>query len=348
MSEIERKMASIQRIADIGPIEGADAIEVATINGWHVVVKKGEFSVGDLVVYCEIDSFIPNSIAPFLTKAGHFPKEYNGISGERLRTVRLRGQLSQGLILPMICLITTDGYGVPEGTDVSAHLGIVKYEPPLPAQLQGQARGNFPSFIRKTDEERCQNLGRDIVRSHLNGDEYEITIKLDGSSMTVYHRDGEVGVCSRNLELKLDDENAGNSFIRAATSTGLLSSLKTFGKNIAVQGELMGEGIQGNRENLKGQQFFVFNIFDIDKQEYLTPMGRHYMFSQLEELGFTGKHVPVIQAAGPLPSGYIEDLLKFAEGNSLNHKIREGVVFKKTDGTFSFKAISNEFLLKEK
>ena len=134
-----RKLASIQKILDIGPIPGADAIEVATINAWKVVVKKGEFDVGDLVIYMEVDSWVPSTLAPFLSK-GKEPREYEGIKGERLRTVRLRGQVSQGLILPVH--YADPGLGIVpfhyvEGQDVSQALGIVKYEPPIPACLAG-------------------------------------------------------------------------------------------------------------------------------------------------------------------------------------------------------------------
>ena len=100
----ERKMATIRRIDAIGPIDGADAIEVATVGGWKVVVKKGEFKPDQLAVYCEIDSWIPSAVAPFLTKPGHFPKVYEGVEGEKLRTIKLRGQLSQGLLLPLTIL----------------------------------------------------------------------------------------------------------------------------------------------------------------------------------------------------------------------------------------------------
>ena len=105
-----RKMATIRRIDDIKPIPNADAIEVATVGGWRVVVKRGEFQPGDLAVYCEIDSFIPTTIAPFLTKPGHSPKTFEGVEGERLRTIRLRGQLSQGLL---ISVGRVEGAGTP-------------------------------------------------------------------------------------------------------------------------------------------------------------------------------------------------------------------------------------------
>lgn len=161
-----RKLASIKRIDEINPIEGADAIEVATVGGWKVVVKKGEYTAGDLAVYFEIDSWIPHELAPFLSN-GKEPREFESVKGERLRTIKLRGQISQGLLLPVYNDFTgtylmcysedADEYSVTvsEDDDVTELLGILKYERPLPAQLAGQAKGNFPSFIPKTDEERC-------------------------------------------------------------------------------------------------------------------------------------------------------------------------------------------------
>ena len=100
-----RKMASIQTIRDITPIEGADAIVLAHINGWAAVVKKDEFSVGQYVVFCEIDSWVPHEIAPFLSK-GKEPREYLGVKGERLHSQKFKKQLSQGLVLPLETLWT--------------------------------------------------------------------------------------------------------------------------------------------------------------------------------------------------------------------------------------------------
>ena len=97
----DRKLATIRRIQEVKPIEGAGLIEAVRVDNWWVVAKKGEYPVDTLAVYCEIDSFIPNSLAPFLTKPGHFPKEYQGVQGERLKTIKLKGQLSQGLLLPI-------------------------------------------------------------------------------------------------------------------------------------------------------------------------------------------------------------------------------------------------------
>lgn len=335
-----RKLASVRKIHEIASITGADAIELAKVDGWQVVVKKGEYQVNDLVIYLEIDSWVPHELAPFLSKDKE-PKEFEGVKGERLRTIKLRGCLSQGLILPII-------NGMIEGDDVTDFLNIKKWDRPLPAQLVGQAKGFFPEFLRKTDQERAQNLQSEIAAEHHSGSLFEVTIKLDGSSITVYHKDGEVGVCSRNLELKLNEENQGNTFIKTATNTGLLSALKALGKNVAVQGELMGEGIQGNREKLPEHNIFVFDIFDIDNQCYLNPVSRSDVYDELIELGYIGEHCPIYSINSPLISDDVEELLGYAEGISLNHPVREGLVYKRMDGKFSFKTISNKFLLGEK
>lgn len=347
-----RKMASIRSIDNIEPITDADSIEVATVGGWKVVVKKGEFKTNDLVVYLEIDSWVPTSLAPFLSK-GKEPKVFNGVEGERLQTVKLRGQISQGLLLPIDCTTISDGEGnvisVSEGDDVTEFLGIQKWERPLPTQLQGQAKGNFPSFIRKTDQERCQNLQKNIFVDWKDL-EWEISLKLDGSSLTGYYNNGETGICSRNLELKDNDENSGNSFIRTFNSSGLKDAIKSIGRNVAVQGEMMGEKIQGNRENLTGTILFIFDVFDIDNQQYMTPQDRLEFINLLFKNGYTGDIAPILNSKTTLHNigiSNITDLLSFADGESINNPVREGVVFKcVTNGDISFKAISNKFLLK--
>ena len=347
-----RKMASIRSIDNIEPITNADSIEVATVGGWKVVVKKGEFKTNDLVVYLEIDSWVPTSLAPFLSK-GKEPKVFNGVEGERLRTVKLRGQISQGFLLPIDCTTISDGEGnvisVSEGDDVTEFLGIQKWERPLPTQLQGQAKGNFPSFIRKTDQERCQNLQKNIFVDWKDL-EWEISLKLDGSSLTGYYNNGETGICSRNLELMDNDENSGNSFIQTFNSSGLKDAIKSIGRNVAVQGEMMGEKIQGNRENLTGTILFIFDVFDIDNQQYMTPQDRLEFINLLFKNGYTGDIAPILNSKTTLHNigiSNITDLLSFADGESINNPVREGVVFKcVTNGDISFKAISNKFLLK--
>ena len=161
-----RKLVTIQKISDLKPIENADAIECAGVLGWHVVVKKGEFKIGDPCVYFEIDSLLPVvSEFAFLSKSGVKKSYADGkeYEGYRLKTIRLRGQISQGLCLPISILdgkkYPTDSRKNPvyqTGTDVTSLLGVVKYEPVIPANLSGQAKGLFPGFIPKTDETRIQ------------------------------------------------------------------------------------------------------------------------------------------------------------------------------------------------
>jgi hypothetical protein len=173
---MERKLSTVQRVAKILPIPDADAIEIAMINSWKVVVKKGEYKEGDLCIYCEIDSFLPiREEFEFLRKSSY--KKMGDQEGFRLKTIRLRQQISQGLLLPLSILegeeemkigISKQPHGdqlqlgpyddaliIEEGTDVTKLLGIMKYEPPIPASLAGKVKGNFPSWARKTDQERC-------------------------------------------------------------------------------------------------------------------------------------------------------------------------------------------------
>lgn len=343
-----RKLATIRVIDALNPIEGADAIECATIGGWKVVVKKGEFNVGDRAVYCEIDSWIPTELAPFLSK-GKEPRVFEGIRGERLRTVKLRGQLSQGLLLNLdLAIPQTNSFA--EGDDVSELLNIVKWEMPMNAQLAGMARGNFPSLIPKTDQERAQNMVKEIVSANEAGMRFEITEKLEGSSMTVYLIDGEFGVCSRNLDLK---ETEGNAFWQVARRDGIEEKMRneTSGDwDFAIQGELIGPGIQGNIYNLKEVEFRVFDVYDITNGCYLNPLPRRNLIACMDL-----KHVPVLVAAGSLYDTLgitdIPQLLKFAEGKSVMGMIgceREGLVFKEVSGGMTFKVISNKYLLGEK
>jgi RNA ligase (TIGR02306 family) len=345
-----RKLATIRKIDALRPIPDADAIECAVVGGWTCVVKKGEFKAGDVAVYCEIDSWIPHALAPFLSK-GKEPRMFDGIQGERLRTMKLRGQLSQGLLLrywdfpKVVEAFHKTRLASDEPFDVTEILGIVKYEAPIPAQLAGEVKGMFPGWIQKTDQERVQNLTEEFDYWLKEQHVWEVTEKLDGSSMTVYLRDGEFGVCSRNLELKPSETN---SLWKVAVRNELELKLRRANRNLALQGELIGEGIQGNPYKQKGQEFFLFDIYDIDASKYLTPAERK-AFVEEHDI----KHVPVIAFGAELWDtlgiNSIDGILKFAEGKSVMGMIgceREGVVFKSKAMQCSFKAISNKFLLK--
>ena len=343
-----RKLATVRRISDIQPIEGADAIELAIIDGWKVVVAKNVgHQVGNLVVYCEIDSFLP--LEPefeFLRKNSY--KKMGDQEGFRLKTIKLRGQVSQGLIIPLRDAYAIYKRNTPnlnmgwfEGLEVTDMLGIIKYEPPIPAELAGKVKGLFPSFIRKTDEERIQNLASTydhLKRTH----KYYVTEKLDGSSATFYLKEGEFGVCSRNLELL---ETEGNTFWKVTKEMNIKQELTNLGRNLCIQGELIGEGIQGNPYKIKGHTVKFFNAFDIDKQEYLGMKE----FIDLMNKDLNLPMVPILDLDFILPET-IEELIDYADDLSiLNESFnREGVVIRSWDRTVSFKVISNKFLLKEK
>jgi RNA ligase (TIGR02306 family) len=336
---MERKLASIQIVKEIRPIVDADSIEIVRINNWDVVSKKGEYKVGDFCIYCEIDSFLPiKEKFEFLRKTS-YKKLPDGTEGFRLKTIRLRGQLSQGLLLSIHILPL--GELVSEGMDVTEMLGIVKYEPPIPAELNGKVKGLFPSFIRKTDEERIQNLSKEYDEFKSNGNDFYVTEKLDGTSATFYFKDGEFGICSRNLELL---ESDSNTYWKVAKDLKLKELLGGLGYNICVQGELIGEGIQSNPYKIKGQTIKFFNAFNIDTQRNV-PFNSFVLLMERLEL----ETVPILNYEFDLPNTIDELLLMADKKSELNVNFdREGIVIRSYDRKISFKVISNKFLLKEK
>jgi RNA ligase (TIGR02306 family) len=339
---MERKLASIRTISDIQNIPDADMIELAIVDGWKVVVAKSVgHKVGDHVIYCEIDSFLPiKEEFEFLRKSSY--KKMGDQEGFRLRTVKLRGQISQGLVLPISVLNPPDTniHVTPfVGLDVTEMLGIIKYEPPIPAELAGKMKGGFPSFIPKTDEERIQNMVLDYedMKQH---DYYE-TEKLDGTSTTYFLNQNEFGVCGKNWELY---ETEGNTFWKLAREMDIENKLKQVPYNVSIQGETIGEGIQGNPYKLKGQTVKFYNVFNIDTHEYL---GLEEFKHILSMLGLDT--VPIITTNFKLPYT-VEEMIKSADGKSvLNPSAnREGIVVRSLDRKISFKVISNKFLLDEK
>jgi hypothetical protein len=358
---MSRKLATIRLIKEINEIPDSSNIELALVDGWQVVVKKDEFKANDKCIFCEIDSYLP--IKPefeFLRKSSYkaFP---NGVEGFRLRSCRLRNQLSQGLVLPLniIKSFKIKLLGYPIGYDVTDILGIRLYDPEALGQAnrswlvrrynqikwllslihitkaQAKLGGDFPSFIRKTDEERIQNLDFDKLKGH----EYEISEKVDGSSITVFVNNGEFGVCSRNKRVGTDDNGAYWTVVKKYKLDETLP-LQPF--NIAIQGEVIGPKIQGNKYKLTEHELLVFKIFDIDKGRYADANTR---LTICKNLGL--RHVPIIEER-VFDFANIKDALDYAEGKSVvcHTTEREGVVFKSLDGVYSFKVINNKFLLK--
>lgn len=360
-----RKLASLRVIDALNPIPNADAIEVAAVGGWNVVVKKGEFEVGDIGMFFEIDSFLP--IEPRYSFLMNSAIKWRGMEGIRLRSIKLRKQLSQGLILPLSMfpevqdvLASEDVEYVTEaeGLDFTEFLGVQKWERDLPACLSGLAKGSFPAFIPISDEERIQNCQRQVLDSYDEGDVYEATVKMDGSSMTVYYlgkdsqynHDGEpkFGVCSRRLDLV---ESEDNQFWKTARERELIETLQEInritGCSYALRGELCGPSIQSNHERLDEYQFFLYNIWDIDNQRYLGMEERDYLLSLLPPREF--KRCPRVYVGTLANLFQREDLvacmLTYAEGKTATGAEREGLVWKKVDGTASFKTVSNKYLL---
>jgi RNA ligase (TIGR02306 family) len=331
-----RKLASIRKVRDIKPIKDADAIELAIVDGWQVVVKKGQFKLDELVVYVEIDSFLPErSEFEFLRKSSHRTMA-DGSTGFRLKTVRLRGQLSQGLILP---LNEVNLSNVNLGDEVTEQLGIKKYEPPIPACLAGEMRGAVPGEIHKSDQERIHNLlNYWTIYKDL---EFEETEKLNGASMTVYHNQGDTGVCGHKWNMK---ETKDNTLWKVSRRLELTERLTKLGLNLALQGEIIGEGIQSNWYKIIGQTFKIYDIWDIDNQYYLTNKER---LDIIQKLGFDlSIHVPILNAHMKI-FDIIKDVNEFLEYSTGISKLanvqREGLVYKSTERvgpqTISFKVL---------
>lgn len=337
--DTERALASIRKIKNLLPIPGADSIELAQIDGWECVVKKGEFKVGDLSVYFEIDSLLP-------------PKpefQFLEIKKYRIKTIRLRGQISQGLALPISSISYVDLSSVKEGDNVTDLLGIKKYEVAIRGQKNaflGCPSGVFPtSIIRKTDEPRIQNCVQFLY--DYEGVEFYYAEKLDGSSFTAYLKYDHFGVCSRNYEIKEGEFEVG-AFIEVSRKLGLEEKFRKLNRSIALQGELIGSQVQGNKYNLSERTVKIFSGWDIECQKYLD----------LDELEAVTKDmglemVPVLGKNMPLKFT-VKELIAMSIGKSvMGDTEREGLVFRpmkemihKRLGRVSFKVINPEFLLK--
>jgi RNA ligase (TIGR02306 family) len=344
---MERKLASIQKVVDLQPIENADAIEVATILGWHCVVKKGEVEIGQPVVYFEVDSILPTDKPEFA-----FLEKSHG----RIKTIKLRGQISQGLALPLSTITYQDLSVFNEDDDVTELLGVTKYEPPEPgcgggANLGGRSRGNFPHFLHKTDEIRIQSVPGVLERHR--GKKFYISEKIDGSSFTSYLNEDIFGICSRNLDLMRDEDadgNIKNVFWKTAVKIGLEDRVRSLGNlNLGFQGELAGPGIQKNKYGLTDYEIFFFNVYDIDEHKYLD---LHDFQCVIEGIGL--RTVPILDVIEL--NHTVDQLVEMSKGSSILKPVkREGIIFRPIIedfdpklGRLSFKVINPEFLLQHK
>lgn len=341
----KRSLAHIERIKELRSIPNADRIEVAKVLGWDVVVLKGEFNVGDLCVYFEIDSVIPKQPwSEFLVNKNKPDKPI------RLRTVKLRGQISQGLAMPLTIIndhmSRFKNFDPKEGDDLADIIGVEKYVAPISAELAGKVLGNLPWFVPKTDEERIQNIP-DIIKE-IAGINLYVTVKLNGTSGSIYffeNAEHPFGVCSRNL-LWTDDE--AHTLWKLAHKYDLLTKLPASG-NYVIQGEVCGPGIQKNQLGLKEHDFFVFNVYDIEEKRYLDYMEFINFCTRLDL-----KTVPVVMEHFVFTGEEtVDDVLQISDGEYDNGHLREGIVIRPMKeaysetlkGRLSFKAVSNKYLL---
>lgn len=370
----ERKLASVQKIVSIedihfqnekGETEVAANIVKVGVLGWSCVTQRSNgFKVGDLVCYFEVDSLLPAKPEfEFLRKK---PEE----TQFRLKTIKLKGQIAQGLVLPLSVITkvfnstlksdcSIEEYNFIEGMDLTNQLGVEKYEPEIPAHLRGLVKGQFPWFLTKTDETRIQTCPNVLIKH--KGKRFVITEKVDGSSITVYSypnssnlpiedptKEHQFGVCSRNLNLSFSEDNA---FWKAAILLNLEEKLAKLNKPIAIQGELIGPGVNKNTLKRKELEVRWFHAYDPILKKYYDHVSMMELFA---ELGLTT--VPVLDDNFILDHT-VEQLVTYSTGFSTlntNEKIlREGIVLKsyteeyeKALGRLSFKVINPSWLIK--
>ena len=332
-----RSLVTIQTVTKIEPIADSDFLEAARIMGWQCVVKKGEFKEGERGVYFEVDSFLP--VEPryeFLRNTSFRDNKDNGI-GFRIRTVKMRGQLSQGLFLPLAQF--PELAGCCEGEDVTEKLNVKQWYIPEVAGASGTIIGERPHGVPSSDEVRIQSA-EDLLGT-LNGKPYYITTKLDGTSGIVYYIDGKIGSCSRNKEIK-DEEEA--LYWAPVYKYRLKEKLAEYGKNLVLTGEICGPGIQKNRLRLQSVEWYIFDVFDWDSRAYFSYDEAYEICASLGLL-----FVP-LEERGESFSYDLETLLEKARGKYPSGLDKEGIVVRDalSPKAVSFKVLNNDFLLKEK
>lgn len=341
-----RNLASIQQITNLQPIEGADRIEYASVLGWKVVVvKKDDFKVGDLCVYFEVDSMLPENNPAF-----DFLKNSKGTI-KRLRTMKMRGVLSQGMIMPLgILSECSSDVDYLEGLDVTELLKVKKYEPPEPEAKFGFRAGHgipFPEFIFKTDETRIQAIP-DIVEE-LKGHPYVITVKEDGTSVTFFVKDGEFGVCSRNRRVKREPDYP-SIYWDMAEKYGIEERMQGCEHNQALQAEITGPGIQKNRMGREEKCISLFNLFDIDDCKYFGYEALHQtalifdlpVVQELERgdnFNYTMDELINLAATATYPNGTPAEGIVIRPMTEMKSEILKG-------DRLSFKVVNNLYLLK--
>lgn len=332
-----RSLVTIQKVQAVNAIADSDFLELAHVMGWQCVVKKGEFRAGDLGVYFEVDSFLPiEDRYEFLRGSSYRDNADNG-QGFRIRTAKMRGQLSQGLLLPLGSFPELESLS--EGDDVTEKLGVKKWYVPETASPGGTMIGDRPYGIPASDEIRIQSALE--LLDQLTGKPYYITTKMDGTSGIVYYIDGKIGCCSRNKEIR---DEADALYWLPVYQYGLKEKLAQYGKNIVLTGEICGPGIQKNRLRLPACEWYVFDVKDWDT-------GAYFPYDQAiaicAELGLS---VVPLEERGDSFDYTLETLLEKAKGKYPSGLDKEGIVVRDlmSPKAISFKVLNNDALLKEK
>jgi RNA ligase (TIGR02306 family) len=332
-----RSLVTVQKVKEISDIADSDFLELAHVMGWQCVVKKGEFKAGELGVYYEVDSFLPvQDRYEFLRNSSYRDNADNG-EGFRIRTVKMRGQLSQGLLLPLAQFPELENVG--EGDDVTEKLGVKKWYIPETSTPGGTIIGERPNGIPASDEIRIQSALE--LLDQLKEKPYYITTKMDGTSGIVYFIDGKIGCCSRNMEIK-DEEGA--LYWLPVYKYGLKEKLAKYGKNIVITGEICGPGIQKNKLRLPAIEWYVFDVKDWDAGMYFP---YEKALDICTELGLS--FVP-LEERGDSFAYTLEELLEKAKGKYPSGLDKEGIVVRDlmSPKTVSFKVLNNDALLKER
>lgn len=376
----ERSLAHIEIIESLNPIENADKIEIAKVLGWNCVVKKGEFKVGEKIIFCEIDSVLPDK------PEYEFLRKYNF----RVRTQKLRGVISQGLVLPLTAAKNLT-YKIDIGFDVTELLEITKYLSPSEREeisqqerklaneknkfkkfmmryswfrklfLSRKQKSGFPYWCTKSDELRCQSLHWEEFYEQFKDKEVYITEKIDFQSVTFTGKmipkyGGLLGrlipikkykfiVCSRNFTT-----NDKNSLYWKIAQKYNIEKILRENPNLTIQGEQGDTKVQGNKYGITEPTMWVFNIIDHEKNY-------HYDIFEIDRFceKYNLMHVPMVSALEDFVSlksigSTVQELVEYSKGNSvLANILREGIVVRCIENgskVFSFKVINPLFLLR--